>query len=226
MHRLGVETSALPGQDAAGAVQDAQQLGLLGAVDGWFAEAEGVHVAEAGVLPGRFASGRGGDHRHLGARVRGAPPGPGHHRLRQERVIEIDPWAVSVWCGRWYLLGWSHTSGARRVSRVDRVMAVEVLQDAFVPPDDLDPVVTIEEQMSTGWEHEVEIVVDAPVEQVVQWLPRSLGRLERVDDQRTRLVGSTGDAWWFVAQLVDPGRPAGSCCRPSCARPPARSVPC
>ncbi len=45
-------------------------------------------------------------------------------------------------------------------------------------------------------------VVDGPVEQVTQWLRRNLGRLERVDDHRTRLVGSTSDAWWFLPHLV------------------------
>lgn len=124
------------------------------------------------------------------------------YRLSRDRVIEIDPWAVAVWRGRWYLLGWSHTSGARRVYRVDRVAQVEVLAEPFVPPDDLDPLAAIEDQMSSGWEHEVEIEIEAPPDQVAQWLPRSLGRLEPLAGDRTRLVGSTGDAWWFVPHLV------------------------
>ena len=118
-----------------------------------------------------------------------------------DRVLDVDPWAVSVWRSRWYLLGWSHTSGARRVYRVDRVVGVEVLDDVFTPPDGLDPLATIEEQMSTGWEHPVELVVDAPPEDVARWLPRSLGRLEPTEDGGTRLVGSTGEPLWFLRHL-------------------------
>lgn len=51
--------------------------------------------------------------------------GPG----REERAMEVDPWAVVVRHGRWYLLCWSHTKNARRVLRVDRVTAVDVLAD-------------------------------------------------------------------------------------------------
>jgi predicted DNA-binding transcriptional regulator YafY len=43
-----------------------------------------------------------------------------------ERVMEVDPWAVVVRHGRWYLPCWSHTKNARRVLRVDRVTAVDV----------------------------------------------------------------------------------------------------
>jgi len=81
------------------------------------------------------------------------------------------------------------------------VLAVTTLEDAFTPPDGLDPLAAVEEQMSTGWEHPVELVVDAPPEDVARWLPRNLGRLEPTDDGRTRLVGSTGEPEWFARHL-------------------------
>jgi predicted DNA-binding transcriptional regulator YafY len=124
------------------------------------------------------------------------------YRLRQERVMDIDPWAVSVWRGRWYLLGWSHTAGARRVLRVDRVTSVVVLEEGFTPPDDLDPIATIEEHLSTGWRYDVEVVIDAPVDAVAQWLPRQLGRLEPTGDGSTRLVGTTDEPFWYARQLT------------------------
>ncbi|MBA3417719.1 MAG: WYL domain-containing protein [Geodermatophilaceae bacterium] len=124
------------------------------------------------------------------------------YRLRQERVMDIDPWAVSVWRGRWYLLGWSHTAGARRVLRVDRVTSVVVLEEGFTPPDDLDPIATIEEHLSTGWRYDVEVVIDAPVDAVAHWLPRQLGRLEPTGDGSTRLVGTTDEPFWYARQLT------------------------
>lgn len=124
------------------------------------------------------------------------------YRLRQERVMQIDPWAVSVWRGRWYLLGWSHTSAARRVLRVDRVTSAVVLDEGYTPPDDLDPTATIEEHLSTGWRYDVEVVVDAPVDTVARWLPRNLGRLAATDAGGTRIVGTTDEPYWYARHLT------------------------
>ncbi len=124
------------------------------------------------------------------------------YRLREERVMELDPWAVSVWRGRWYLLAWSHTSAARRVLRVDRVTSTGMLDVAFTRPDDLDPIATIEEHLSTGWRYDVEVVVDAPVAAVAGWLPRNLGRLEPGDGGRTRLLGTTDEPLWYARHLT------------------------
>lgn len=123
--------------------------------------------------------------------------GPG-----RDRVMEVDPWAVVVRHGRWYLLCWSHTSDARRVLRVDRVVAADALPDTFTPPVDLDPVRAVEEHLSEGWTHRVEVLVDAPATTVADWLPRSLGRLEELDDRRCRLVASTDEPEWYARQLT------------------------
>ena len=57
---------------------------------------------------------------------------------------EVDPWAVVVRHGRWYLLCWSDTVGARRAYRIDRVRGVEELDDTISPPADLDPVALLD----------------------------------------------------------------------------------
>ena len=123
--------------------------------------------------------------------------GPG-----RDRVLDVDPWAVVTRHGRWYLLCWSHTSDARRVLRIDRVATVDLLAETFEPPDDLDPVRDVEEHLSDGWTHRVEVVVDAPAAAVRAWIPRSLGRLEPVDDDHCRLVGSTDEPHWYAQQLA------------------------
>jgi predicted DNA-binding transcriptional regulator YafY len=119
-----------------------------------------------------------------------------------EWVIEVDPWAVVVRHGRWYLLCRSHAADARRAYRIDRVRAVEVLDDTFSPPDDLDPVATLEEHLAVGWEYDVEAVIDAPAETVARCLPRALGRIEPLDAGTTRLVGSTSNPAWYARQLA------------------------
>jgi predicted DNA-binding transcriptional regulator YafY len=133
-----------------------------------------------------------------------------HRRVRlgyrsesgSEWVIEVDPWAVVVRHGRWYMLCWSRTTDARRAYRIDRVREVQVLDDTFSPPPDLDPVAMLEEHLAVGWEYAVEIVIDAPVETVARCLPRALGRLEPLDARTTRLVSSTSNPGWYAEQLA------------------------
>jgi predicted DNA-binding transcriptional regulator YafY len=115
-------------------------------------------------------------------------------------VIDLDPWAVVVRHGLWYLLCWSHTAEARRALRIDRVLDVHRLPDQFDAPDELDPVRMLEEQLSQGWEHEIEVLVDAPVERVQRWIPRSIGRLEPAE-RGTRLLASTNDLAWYAEML-------------------------
>ena len=124
----------------------------------------------------------------------------GPHR---ERTLQVDPWAVVVRHGRWYVLGWSYAADARRLYRIDRVRSVEVLDDQFTPPADLEPIRALEEQLSQGWPHPVEVEIDAPLEEVRRWLPRSLGRTEAIGDERTRLTGSTENLDWYATEIAE-----------------------
>jgi predicted DNA-binding transcriptional regulator YafY len=133
-----------------------------------------------------------------------------HRRVRlsyrsgagSEWDIEADPWAVVVRHGRWYLLCWSHSADARRAYRIDRVRAVQMLDDTFSPPVDLDAVAVLEEHLAVGWEYDVEVVIDAPAETVARCLPRALGRLEPLDAETARLIGSTSNPVWYAGQLA------------------------
>ena len=119
-----------------------------------------------------------------------------------EWVADVDPWAVVVRHGRWYLLCHSHAAGARRAYRIDRVRAVQVLDDTFSPPADLDPVAVLEEHLAVGWEYDVEVVIDAALDAVAPCVPRSLGRLEAAASGTARLVGSTSNPTWYAEQLA------------------------
>ncbi|HEY1626030.1 MAG TPA: WYL domain-containing protein [Streptosporangiaceae bacterium] len=119
-----------------------------------------------------------------------------------EWTSEVDPWAVVVRHGRWYLLCRSHAAKATRAYRIDRVRAVEVLGTGFSPPADLDPVALLEEHLAVGWEYDVEVIIDAPVSSVARCVPRAIGKLEPVDAKTTRLTGTTGNPTWYAEQLV------------------------
>jgi predicted DNA-binding transcriptional regulator YafY len=119
-----------------------------------------------------------------------------------EWTVDADPWAVVVRHGRWYLLCFSHAAQDRRSYRIDRIRHLDLLDVPAEVPDDLDPVSALEEQLAVGWEYPVEIVIDAPADTVRRCAAPALGRLESVDGDTCRLVGSTGNPWWYVAQLT------------------------
>ena len=125
------------------------------------------------------------------------------YRLRAaDRMMEVDPWAVVLRHSRWYLLGWSHTAQARRVLRVDRIVSVGALPETFTPPRDLDALRTLEDHLSEGWTHPVDVLVDASIEEISRWLPRSLGRLEPEAEGRTRIRATTSEPAWYARQLA------------------------
>lgn len=128
-------------------------------------------------------------------------------RYRSEKgadfVIDAEPWAVIVRHGRWYLLCWSRSADAQRAYRVDRIAELTVLDAGqFSPPADLDPVAMLEAHLAVGWEYAAEIVIDAPFESVAWCVPRTLGRLEPLDNATSRLTGSTSNPAWYAQQLA------------------------
>jgi predicted DNA-binding transcriptional regulator YafY len=117
-------------------------------------------------------------------------------------VTEVEPWAVVVRHGRWYLLCQTRAAGARRAYRIDRVQHLDVIDETFSPPPDLDPVAALEEQLAVGWEFQAEVIIEAPAEDVARCVPRSLGRLEPIDGSTSRLTGSTSNPAWYAEQLA------------------------
>ncbi|NUT35510.1 MAG: WYL domain-containing protein [Hamadaea sp.] len=105
---------------------------------------------------------------------------------------DVDPWAVVVRHGRWYLLCHSHRADAVRTYRVDRIRAVTPTGEEFVPPAGLDPVAALEENLGMGWQYPVRVAFDAPVDQVAPWIRPVMGRLEPTSGGCV-LVGSTNN---------------------------------
>jgi predicted DNA-binding transcriptional regulator YafY len=118
-----------------------------------------------------------------------------------EWAAEVDPWAVVVRYGRWYLLCHSHRAGATRTYRVDRIRAVEQTAHEFEPPDGLDPVVALEENLGTGWEFPTRVVFDAPLAEVAPWVRPSMGRLEPAAGGCV-LTGSTSNPTMYAQERL------------------------
>jgi len=118
-----------------------------------------------------------------------------------EWEVEVDPWAVVVRYGRWYLLCHSHRADAIRTYRVDRVRAVQQTAREFEPPDGIDPVAVLEANLGTGWEFPTRVVFDAPSAEVAPWIRPPMGRLEPSGDGCV-LVGSTSNPAMYAQEWL------------------------
>jgi predicted DNA-binding transcriptional regulator YafY len=65
-----------------------------------------------------------------------------HSESGRQWEEDVDPWAVVVRHGRWYLLCHSHRARAVRAYRIDRIQSVAAGDEQFRAPDDLDYVET------------------------------------------------------------------------------------
>jgi predicted DNA-binding transcriptional regulator YafY len=79
------------------------------------------------------------------------------------RDLLVDPWAVVVRHGLWYLLCRADHVDAVRTYRVDRVRSVRATGERCDVPADLDPVTTLETHLASGWEHETRVVPSSAV---------------------------------------------------------------
>jgi predicted DNA-binding transcriptional regulator YafY len=114
---------------------------------------------------------------------------------------EVDPWAVVVRHGRWYLLCHSYRADAIRTYRVDRVRTVRQTAHEFDPPGDLDPVAVLEENLGTGWEFPTRVVFYAPMAEVAPWIRPPMGRLQPTEDGCV-LVGSTSNPAMYAQEWL------------------------
>ena len=135
-------------------------------------------------------------------------------------VQEVDPWAVVIRHGRWYLLCWAHHVAAQRAYRIDRVRSATMLEETFTPPSDLDPITELEEHLGTGWDHEVVVEIDAPAPLVRRYLRGTMGRIEEVDESTCVLRGSTNqpeEYVWGLGRMPYPFRIQGDVFRAAAA---------
>nr|MDT0657322.1 WYL domain-containing protein [Micromonospora sp. DSM 115978] len=118
-----------------------------------------------------------------------------------EWEAEVDPWAIVVRHGRWYLLCHSHRADATRTYRIDRIRAVRQTVRAVTPPDDLDPVAAVEENLGTGWEFPTRVLFDAPLAEVAPWIRPPMGRLD-ASGTGCVLVGSTSNPTMYAQEWL------------------------
>ena len=79
-----------------------------------------------------------------------------------------------------------------------------MLAEAFTPPEDLDPFRALEEQMSQGWAHAVDVAIHAALEEVRPGGYRGAsGRPHRPRTDGTRLLGTTENLYWYASKIAE-----------------------
>jgi hypothetical protein len=118
-----------------------------------------------------------------------------------EWEAEVDPWAVVVRHGRWYLLCHSHRATAVRTYRVDRIRSIRRTETGFEPPRGLDPVTALEENLGAGWAFGTRVRFDAPLAEVTPWIRPPMGRLEASGDGCV-LIGTTRNPTMYASEWL------------------------
>lgn len=118
------------------------------------------------------------------------------------REFLVDPWAVVVRHGLWYLLCHAHHVGEVRTYRIDRVRSVRATDVRCEVPPDLDPVAELERRLASGWEFETRVAFLAPYDEVAPWIRPVMGRLQPLDDATCLLVGSTSNPLMYAGEWL------------------------
>lgn len=118
------------------------------------------------------------------------------------RDFLVDPWAVVVRHGLWYLLCRAHHVDAVRTYRVDRVRGVRSTGERCEVPADLDPVASLETHLASGWEFDTRVVFLAAYAEVAPYVRPVMGHLEPLDDERCLLTGSTSNPQMYAGEWL------------------------
>ncbi|HCU93591.1 MAG TPA: ArsR family transcriptional regulator [Actinobacteria bacterium] len=121
----------------------------------------------------------------------------------RQREEDVDPWAVVVRHGRWYLLCHSHRARAVRAYRIDRIQSVAAGGEQFRAPENLDYVELLEQHLGAGWEFATKVVFDAPYDEAARHVRPPMGRLQRTGDgERCVLIGTTSNPAMYAGEWL------------------------
>lgn len=116
----------------------------------------------------------------------------------EERVVE--PWILAHAAGRWYALGRSEARDDVRAFRLDRIVALEALEERFRVPEAFDP----EDYLEGGRVYRAEEAIDVTVrysERIARWMAER-GWGEPADDGSLTRVHRVADPGWAVRHVL------------------------
>ena len=123
--------------------------------------------------------------------------------LSEETEREVDPYAVVQGEVYWYALGHCHLRGGRRLFRLDRVLAVEPLDEGFERPPGLDTPERVLESLADMREDRwsAEVLLETTLGEAREQVPTMGISLEEVPGG-VLLRSSTSDLGWMARVLA------------------------
>ena len=115
---------------------------------------------------------------------------------------ELSPYGLVVHAGRWYLAAHDHLREDMRTFRIDRMSRSAIVDGpALPPPDGFDAVGHVSRSLaSVPWGHQIEVVLDLPLDRAARRLPATLAELLESDDGT--LLRMRADSLDWVAGML------------------------
>jgi proteasome accessory factor C len=123
------------------------------------------------------------------------------HSRDETTERDVDPWALFLSGGRWYLVGWCHRVDDERIFRLDRIRSVRMLDVPAEVPTDVD--LSKYESLYVQGALDAAITLDlAP--QAAAWVAESypLESQEVLDDGWVRVHLTAGGTAWLEKLLL------------------------
>ena len=123
--------------------------------------------------------------------------------LSEDTEREVDPYAVVQGEVYWYALGYCHLRDGRRLFRLDRVLAVEPLDEGFERPPGLDTPERVLESLADMREDRwsAEVLLETTLGEAREQVPTMGISLEEVPGG-VLLRSSTSDLGWMARVLA------------------------
>ena len=129
------------------------------------------------------------------------------HSRDETTERDVDPWALFLSGGRWYLVGWCHRVTDERIFRLDRIRSATLLDEPAQVPQDVD--LSKYESLYVQGAGDVAVTIDlAP--NAAGWVAESypLDSREVLDDGWVRIRLTAGGTAWLEKLLLRLGRQA------------------
>ena len=127
-----------------------------------------------------------------------------HYRTPQgvETERPFDPYGLAHRGGRWYAVGMCHLRNGVRSFRLDRVRAVQPLEETFTRPPEFDALAYLTHSLATiPREHAVEVLLGTDLEVARRYLSPTVGVLEWASNG-VLLRAQINDLSWFARELA------------------------
>ena len=115
---------------------------------------------------------------------------------------DVDPYGVLFLDGRWYAHGWCHLRKDTRTFRIDRIRRMDLMPATFEPPEAFDIEEAVMRSIAmTRTGGEFEVLVEASLDRVRDYLPSPIALHEAVSETQTRTWGTTDNPYWIASRI-------------------------